>query len=322
MTQVGEAVEVAEFVSDAHSEDTCPWHQDGPKNHKAMDAMDADEDTAEMPPNHGGTLGINMRAAGNRPPDAASVTLTYVPGDDLEYEVGRKKKRQKTVRPYEEVPDTEEREYQLQYAPHHLVPGNESLKGSELIVYMGDDNAISVFAGKKKSRIKDGFSIGYDVNRAANGVWLPSPYALSMKNEWPAEPGIRVLKRQRGDDVAEQTEDFKTAYVAASISVSGGRQFHMRHKKYSDKVKEILKAMAQRLRLMAKGVCPIAKASAEKKFDPPVGLVGRLDVLSGNLDRLLTGNVWRAPIYTDAMTEDYAEQLARIEDKEPIVKVL
>jgi hypothetical protein len=206
-----------------------------------------------------------------------------------------------------------EEDYDLQYAPHHLIPGNESLKGSSVVSFLGDDDTIEEYAEGAASHIKEGFSVGYDVNANENGVWLPSPYALSMANSWPSEPGVKVIKKRLGQKLADDTEDFKMAYVAASIEEGGNRQFHMRHKEYSDKVIEILQAIGARMKLMAASECPIAKSSKKGgKFDPPMGLRGRLDVLSGNLRRLTIGAVWRDPLFTDKLTKDYAEDTANM----------
>jgi hypothetical protein len=319
---IGEPVDIDEFVGEDHSKRTCPWHQQGENKKKKMEAMNPDEDAEAMPPNDGGTLGRNMKASKNYPPKADTLSITYVPGEQLEYTIG-KKKELKTVRVYEETKRGKQYEYGLQYAPHHLIPGNESLKGSEIVPFMGDDDSIAEYAEGQLSHIKQGFSICYDVNSDENGVWLPSPYALSMKNEWPAKPSIKVIKKRFGQEVADETEDFKTAYVAESIKTSEGRQFHMRHKAYSDKVREILKSVAQRLCLMATGGCPIATDSEDdEKFDPPFGLVGRLNALSNNLENLLTGTIWRPPIFTDTMTEQYAVDLKETKIKTNIKVVL
>lgn len=314
-------VAVTEFTSEVHTESTCPWHQKGENKKKKMAAMDPDEDVlGAIPPNDGGTLGRNLKAAKDNPPKADWVEVTYRMGEELRYKAGKKRK---LVRVYQETRGDVEEEYDLQYAPHHLIPGNESLKGSPIVPYLGDDDAIAEYAEGQASVIKEGYSVGYDVNDAKNGVWLPSPYALSNRNEWPAEPGIEVIKRRLGARIAEQTEDFKEAYVAAAIAAAKNHQFHMRHKKYSDKVRDILKAIASRMKLMAKGECPIAKSSKKSgKFDPPMGLVGRLNVLSDNLRRLTTGPVWRPPLFTDSMTAEYAQDLAKTKAKGKIKKVV
>jgi len=149
------------------------------------------------------------------------------------------------------------------------------------------------------------------VNAAENGVWLPSPYALSMSNEWPSIPGIEAIKKKRkGIDLAASTEDFKAAYVAASIEVSRDRQFHMRHADYSAKVQEMLGAMGKRLKFL-KSVCPVTKEDSKNsdKIDPPYGLKNRLNALSKRLEGFLIGKVWRPPLFTDDLTKQYAEDL-------------
>lgn len=318
--ELGEAITIPEFLRDeVHSKNTCPWHASTPGQAKKMEATDPDEDVPNaMPPNDGGKLGKNMKNGKDSPPKADTVSIYYEKGAVLKYKAGKKTK---TVQSYSE--SEEEEIYGLQYAPHHLIPGNESLKGSSVVQYLGDDPTIAEFADDKSSLIKDGFSVDYDVNRSVNGVWLPSPYALSNSNAWPAEPGIEVIKKRRGIDLAKETEAFKAAYVAASIAASGGRQFHMRHNKYSDKVAEILEAIASRLKLMVAGECPIAADNEDDgKFDPPMGLPGRLNVLSGNLRRLLIGGVWRDPMFTDELTREYSEDLKSVRKKGRLFRVV
>ena len=318
--EVGEPITTPEiFVSEElHNKKICPWHEQGGASSQQMDATDPDEDTEQMPPNDGGKLGRNMTDEGDTPPSVNEVAISYQPSSTIKYKSGKKTK---TAQTYVESDDDEP--YGLQYAPHHLIPGNESLKGSDIVSFLGDENAITNFAAGKPSHIKNGKSVGYDVNNAGNGVWLPSPYALSMKNNWPAEPAIRVLKRRKKTGLARTTEEFKAAYVAATIEVND-TQFHMRHKDYSTKVKEILDTIAERLALMACGMCPIAAESGagDDKFEPPGGLKARLVVLSSNLRRLLTGSVWRDPLYTDDMTREYADDLKHSDKQGRIAKVV
>lgn len=320
MPELGETVSPPDFASEVHTEATCPWHTKEKSSAGEMKAVDPDEDVkGAIPPNDGGTLGRNMQAAGVFIPAADEVWIGYGPMDDVHYKSGNKKK---SVQTYVEVDGFEIR-YELQYAPHHLIPGNGSLKGSAVVPYLGDEATIKHFKKGEASKIMDGHSVGYDVNAASNGVWLPSPYALSNCNDWPAIPGITALKKQRGEAVAYDTTGFKEAYVAAAIEASGNRQFHMSHKKYSDKVREILKSIGARLKSMAGGECPIASGSKSNgKLVPPAGLPGRLDVLSGNLERLVTGAVWRPPLFTDSMTKEYAERLRKTKLPGDIQKVL
>jgi hypothetical protein len=300
-------------VSDKHSEDTCPWHAKEDASATAMEETDPDEDVPDaMPPNDGGKLGRNMNAAKDPPPSYDTVKILYSPGTQVFYTKGKKNKQ---VQTYEK--SAIEVEYDLQYAPHHLIPGNESLKGNPIVKYLGDPTVIEKFKGKQTSSIKKGQSAGYDVNSAANGVWLPSPYALSMKNGWPGEGGVEVLKKRKGFDtlLIKTTEDFHVAYVAASIVVSGSpRQFHMRHETYSEKVQEILTAISTRMKLMVNNECPLAKSSKDSdgKVDAPGGLRSRLNVLSANLKGFLCGSLWRPPLFTDKANEKYLEDLDKL----------
>jgi hypothetical protein len=335
--EVGESVSPSEFVNqseDVHDEKTCPWCQPKQKQGKAkkIPKTSPDEDVVgAIPPNDGGELGKALEAAGQKAP-RDSIEVTYQRGTDIRFMSGKKVKgktvkRLKALAVYEKTEDEETEEYDLQYAPHHLIPGNASLKGSAVVPFMGDDDTIADYVAEgTASKIKEGRSIGYDVNAADNGQWLPSPYALSMRNEWPSEKDVEVVKKRKGIDLGPVTEAFKQAYVAAAIEESGA-QFHMSHEPYSEKVQEILKAVGARLKLLSDGShCPIAKKSKDKdgKFDPPYGLVARLNVLSDNMRRLVTGSLWRPPLYTDGRTEAYAADLkqAKKNKKGDIRKVL
>src|SRR4051812_19450269 len=194
MAELGESISVPGLVQDAvHSKDTCPWHDDPPPPAKppAMDEQADDEDAADgemlapvMPKNSGKKLGQNK-------------------GDKEDTEI-------KVLYPGQTAPKTET----LQWAPHHLIPGNGSLKGSAVVAFLGDNDVIAKFKGDVTSQIKDKQSINYDVNSSPNGVWLPSPYALSMKGKWPTNPAAKL------------------AYVEAAIDQNGGNmQFHMAHTK-------------------------------------------------------------------------------------------
>lgn len=169
----------------------------------------------------------------------------------------------------------------LQWAPHHLIPGNASLKGSNIVPYLGDDTVIKKYGSG--SKIKKGQTVGYNVNAAENGVWLPSPYALSMKGKWPTNPADKL------------------AYVEAAIDQNGGNsQFHMCHTQYSLKVQTILDTLADKLEMLTdSGACDKADGKKDDKFDAPQALVARLHGISGQMRRFLTGPVWRAPLFTD-----------------------
>ena len=184
-------------------------------------------------------------------------------------------------------------EEELQWAPHHLIPGNQSLKKSGVVPYLGCDKVIEKFGSA--SKIEDEKTVGYSVNDASNGVWLPSPYALSMKGEWPTDPAK------------------KNAYVMAAIDSTGGNcQFHFNHKPYGDAVRPILDELGAKLQLITEsGACKEADANKSNKFKPPMGLKSRLNHISEQLRRITSGTkdgsptIWQPPFKDDTLVPEY-----------------
>ncbi len=324
--EIGESISPPKFTiedDDLHDEKTCPWCQPKKKQGKSQKLQKQSPNTdavGAIPPNDGGKLGQNLEAAKNIEP-RHTVTISYKRVTPVPFQSGKKKKT-KNFPVYKKSSSDED--YEVQYAPHHLIPGNGSLKGSAVVPFMGDSDSIDEYSEGQASKIKEDGFIGYDVNAAENGEWLPSPYALSMCNDWPSEKDVQVLKRRRLGDFKGISEEFKTAYVAAAIETFD-RQFHMSHGDYEDKVREILDTVAERLALMSDGgICPEAQKnkSSDGKFDPPYGLVARLNVLSNNLRRLVIGPLWRPPLYTDGKTKEYAKDLKVTTKKGTIDRVV
>ena len=325
MAELGEAISPPEFVSGVdHDENTCPWHKTGDDSADEMEATDGDDD-GPMPKNLGGQLKKKMIAAGDKDTDAGpdKIKVSFRVLDKklrYSYKDDGKTKTRFQVR----FEDSNPKEYKLKYAPHHLIPGNESLKGNPLVAFLGADSVITHFSDGVSSLIKPKKSVGYNVNRAENGVWLPSPYAISMNsNIWGNETGLLALEEKDGPGAVALVHQFRAAYVAESIRRSNGRQFHMRHVDYSELVGGILEAIAEKLCVMVEGACPLAKPKKKgDKINPPMGLVGRLDALSGEMKTLLVGGIWRPPAFTDDLTMTYAETLKEAAATPEVGKVL
>jgi hypothetical protein len=147
-------------------------------------------------------------------------------------------------------------------AAHHLLPGNASVnKAKALHNYM-------VWGGKNDLGFKG--PIGYDINSADNGVWLPGNYAVrkdtDFKKNW-----------------SKFKDPFKNAYARAAMKNSGNLQLHDAHPKYNSNVLKTLLDIAKKLdqlRLKDPTKCPLCGADRKGKLDPPYGLVGRLNSLS------------------------------------------
>jgi hypothetical protein len=271
-----------------------------------------------MPNNSGKKLGNSLKADKKPAPQGETVSVYYAQGAMVQYPAGKNKK--KKMRIYGETVDSVD--YDLQYAPHHLIPGNESLKGSQVVQFLGAASVITHFKGDgADSCIKPKMSVGYDINSGLNGEWLPSPYALSMSNEWPAAEGIEALYKSDAR-AALIAENFKMAYASASIN-HAGKQFHMRHAEYSAKVREILDAMGSKMKLLAVK-CPESKDENDDKFNPPGALKAKLETLSGKLRGLVTGSVtgWHNPLFVDSSNAKYYEETISAPQGLPNLKIL
>lgn len=148
-------------------------------------------------------------------------------------------------------------------AAHHCIPGEASLaKVKTLHMFM-----------RKGGKLNLASDIGYDVNAASNGVWLPGNYAV--------RPGQHGWTRKW----SSFDKRFKDEYAARAVRSARG-QFHDAHVSYNTKVRKSLEALVDKLG-KPKEKCPVCG----EKFDktrPPYGLVGRLNYISGQHRGMLT----------------------------------
>lgn len=148
-------------------------------------------------------------------------------------------------------------------AAHHCIPGEASLaKASALHDFMRKDGPYD-FAS----------DIGYNVNCAKNGVWLPGNYAVREGNVEFDKYTWTLHKPW-----------FQMRYVKSAMEKAGGRMFHDAHRKYNGLVKQALLDIASLLHKPdAKTNCPICGNPLPKenqKNRPPFGLVNRLNRVS------------------------------------------
>lgn len=138
-------------------------------------------------------------------------------------------------------------------AAHHLIPGNAALQESTIMSLLRVDGPAQG-------------NIGYDVNKAANGVWLPGNYAL--RGQW-------------ADDLRGGAK--RLDYIRVCMLRFG--QFHDSHTKYSDQVILALNGIKGKHAGLLSSHCPSCKNNDQAR-DPKVSLfllVGRIDWLSGRL---------------------------------------
>jgi hypothetical protein len=172
--------------------------------------------------------------------------------------------------------------YQVTTAAHHLIPGNASLRDSQLFTsaYLWKD-------GEAKG------NIGYNVNSAPNGIWSPGNYAV---RPW-----------------SSKSPEFKRAYAFAAMRATG-RQFHDVHELYSTFILRVLNKIKNKLDEQEDLWCKLQKnerAKSPEERKPLYPLVGRLHTVSARMRFMLTGgpvawkvNVWTSQYALDLMTEE------------------
>lgn len=178
--------------------------------------------------------------------------------------------------------------YAVSVAAHHLIPGNAALKNSKLFK-------------SKKYLWTNGTAtgnIGYNVNSAPNGVWLPGNYAMR-----PWGPGGTGFYSATGIEPRE--------YAFAAIQ-KWGAQFHDAHEDYSDFVKLALDKIYDKLEAKTELWCPEAKKrdSNPEKRAPLYVLVSRINTVSSRMKSMLvlpTQN-WKKNIYTSRFSLAFMDE--------------
>lgn len=186
-----------------------------------------------------------------------------------------------------------EKPYEVSTAAHHLIPGNASLKNSDLF-------------NSNKYLWKDGKvngNIGYNINSSPNGVWLPGNYAF---RPWGSGGAAFTTKTGLGPDV----------YAFAAIE-AWAAQFHDAHEDYSTFVTDALDKIFQKLEKSESIWCPKAKKEDEndpEKRKPLYILVNRLNTVSARMRKMLvfpTSN-WKKNIWTSRFSLQYINKLSKL----------
>jgi hypothetical protein len=158
-----------------------------------------------------------------------------------------------------------------QFTAHHVVPGNETWPTSKLYKWID----------KRKGHVKG--DIGYDVNDFTNGIDLPGNSGASG---WSGKgPGYQ--------------RDYAFACMLADTKA---RQFHDRHKSYSNFVIKALDKIAAKLQATDQPGCgdEDCTAGSEKPYAPPYGVLSQIDGIATRLRSYLMGFTknWRKPLMT------------------------
>lgn len=232
MTNIGESVSVPTILR--HDPQDCPFCKSDAKekpNPTPISKADADweDDDGKLIGNSSGTLEKNMTNEGDPRPKTWFIR-----------ESNRHRNKNHNL-----IPN-----------PHHLIPGNESLKQvPDLLEWIFENHG----------QIEN--DIGYDVNNALNGVWLPSNNSMRGNSNWENN---------------QKNKKFRTDFARRAMEEAGGH-FHDRHlNPYSEFVKEVLQKIADRMwGIDAQDPdCPFKTRDGGGRYKPPYALVARLNGVS------------------------------------------
>jgi hypothetical protein len=266
---------------EGHSEGKCPFCP--------LEKKKIDKTSYIGKDNNSDTLGNNLEAAG----DTKDKHLYF----DVEFELYRK--------------------YSAE--AHHLICGNEVLKEEgEVEKYLIED-------AKTTSKTKAGFlqpnDVGYDVNSANNGIWLPSvPDMFRITNKEPARWWGDQKQWNRKNSTKPpriSLEEWEKCDAAFIVMEEVKRQFHKgSHGHVGEPHNNYVKMAISRLRQITVFLkhfaekCPMEEDGSSRKkppYYPPYRLIKLLDALSKNLERELDGH----PDTWNYFISDYALQCSQ-----------
>jgi len=175
-------------------------------------------------------------------------------------------------------------------AAHHLIPGEAALAPSKLKNYMTKGKTVTANSSQGKVERRMRKHIGYNVNGAHNGVWLPGNYAIRKAMSPTDETWSKLF---------DSHPDWCLNYVASLTKVGKG-QFHDAHTKYSESVKKLLNKIEG---ILSTHVCDECNDS---EINPPFAIKCRLYRLSNYFRGQLTGapGSWKRPWFTSDKWRD------------------
>ena len=279
---IGEKVKI-ELQKDV--DDECPFKVPDPPKAKVQKENIAKDDlprVARIQANNGGTLGKNLTAASN---GAAGTVNDFHAAPKAKEQPARDTKRNNGGRVKVKGDDND---YPFGVAAHHLIPGEASLAKSMLYKnYMKKNGKISTASGRKYTLREN---IGYNVNGAHNGLWMPGNYAIRAKTS--------PKKGTSWGKLPASYDQWCFEYMRACVKKTS-RQFHDSHPTYSEEVLGVLEKL-QRVLLSHHDTCT-EDCKNKKKLAPPYVLKDRLyglsKYLSGKL-RKVSRKKWKSPFYT------------------------
>jgi hypothetical protein len=171
----------------------------------------------------------------------------------------------------------------LGFNAHHILPADASVAKAEQL--------LKIMKKQGEGDLKG--DIGYGVNHAKNGVFLPT------EDKW------NIAKYGKWSEVMAVQDGYRLLYAYAyAAMMETDRQFHTGHGDYSDWVLQRLEEIKVKM-VESKRDCKQNKCKKKKPWNPPYSLVGKLDSISAHVKGYLTGpkSLWLMPLVTSPEAE-------------------
>jgi hypothetical protein len=284
---------------------------------------------------HNEFIGVGTKLRKNMAKGVSSINNPQYDQDELKKELDPREQKdnplneQNAPSPVKLIINGKLTKWSVVCAAHHCIPAQEALKPSDLLPWLTkNEETCKIKPGKnvkpKVGKVK--YNVGYNVNGAQNGVWLPGPYA--MKGVWRTLSAYPATLSEQPDTENEDPNvpDIHSSHYAAPLESTqfdyavqamnlASAQFHDRHKDYSDVVLRSLNQIAKRLQLFSDinaGKCCdkcAQRIKNDKSIPPPYSIVVRLNQSSKRLRHYLEGTpfVWNKMLFTSERSLKYME---------------
>ena len=294
-------MQIGELISKDSLEQEYKWkcllNEDKPGGPEAETEDIADDDKSsaeEAQKNDGGILGSNLMEGIKGKADGGPY-----PPDDYLFKIKPCDTKREGRNPkihISEYRDAKEDDFPFVVAAHHLIPGNASLKKAKKLVKFMKEGGKVKSMGKREYTIK--YHIGYDINGAHNGVWLPGNYAIKTAKPERRRERTTPIKSVSWSKLRVKHESWQLTYVAGSCKAIG-TQFHDTHKNYSKQVLKNLNKISTALAVHL-DCCLICQEEGKKEVPPPYRIKRRLFALSKRLRYHLIGTpaMWKQTLLT------------------------
>jgi hypothetical protein len=187
--------------------------------------------------------------------------------------------------------------------PHHLLPGNAAMAKSK----------VETWTLASKGKIKE--DVGYNIDGADNGIWLPHLPHIHWTSYMDRAKKIRFSDHYgTWKDLSPEEQTW------IGIVVMGDTQLQMHYTDhddayahvdndttYDDEALERCNLLADLMQDVWSRKCP--KERKKKKLDPPYGIIERLNLQSQYMRNRISGPPKRWKSWVSPLAQDYTQSL-------------